>query len=388
MYVIRSFFYIVSFSFALAASFHNELLAQTEHLNAKSVLQSSLSSDEEQLKNLNRYKVIGQQPGKPKFEYLPVKPKSRFQKVRKPASETETANTTAETKPTVPLELSKGDESPPIEKKPEEASSTDISDHLLLVVQGRGTEAYQNYANEISAEDRRLNRIEMKLSSGFVYNSSKANYSYRNYDAGSHMFGLEGAVWLTPLVGIDLSYDSTLNGDLQGFNGAKVAAKQDWTKFNFVGRHFFSSSIDATSIEAGLFFSENRMSVPSDEKLRANLKSSGIGARAKLTVPTSAKFAWNYGFEIMPRVSHTEGSSGINLMSGTGADSSRIGISIGNQWNYSRHGQFFWDLSLSSEKNLFTGSANLTDPESGQTPNGVSVNNTWTIFRIGYGWGK
>lgn len=382
-------------------------------LMSETLLQSGSASSVDSGLQSGRYESTS----KTAFKYLPVKAKPKglvipSRKRRDPAQVAEGAMAEASTEDTIASTKSndKGSkesapessvnkaatsskESAPEttaaqEKESAKNSTENVSGHIYKVFSGHGAEAYAEYAQDIDGNDRRLNRLELETVAGFMSNGSRSNYAYRNYDSFSHVLGVNGNIWLTPLVGITGGYETTLNADVAGYNGARVSAKQDWTNIGILGRHYFGLKKTSPFIQGGLLYSENRMTLPTDEKLRVNLKSSGIGVGIKWTVPTSPTFAWNFGFEIFPRLSHSEASTGINLQSGNGADSSRLGLSWGSEWISSRQSQIFWNIQMSSEKNVFTGSANLTDPESGRTPTGVSVANTWTFFHIGYRWGQ
>ena len=326
--------------------------AQTTSFSKDPLLQSSQGSDVGTGLKTGRYSTKISTPtgeAKSTFQYLPVKSKPKGLSIRRKPAQDESAGAATATPTAVtsaePQPVSANTEQPvvstaaPETHKPEASSvkaepapESSPQEHLMMVVSGRGAEAYAEYAQDIDENDPRLNRFALETSTGFLYNSSRANYSYRNYDSFSHILSVQGSLWLTPLVGMELGYMTTLNGDVAGYNGARVTAKQDVTRLGFVGRHYFGNKRTSSRVQGGLVYVENRMTVPSDEKLRANLKSSGIGLAMKWSVPSTATFVWNFGAELFPRLSHSEEATGINLLSGSGADTSRIGLSFGTEW--------------------------------------------------------
>ena len=107
-----------------------------------------------------------------------------------------------------------------------------------------------------------------------------------------------------------------------------------------------------------------------------------------LRVPYSHDVAWVIGGSFFPRLQHTEEKTGLDIKSGNNVENTRIGVQVGNEVSLSRQAQIFYEASVSSEKNLFDGSAGIVDPATGATPKNVSVTNTLYMFSLGYRWGN
>jgi hypothetical protein len=61
---------------------------------------------------------------------------------------------------------------------------------------------------------------------------------------------------------------------------------------------------------------------------------------------------------------------------------------FGGEFKLARQNQITWGCTSSFEKNQFNGQANLVDPERGSAPKGVSVENSFFLFSLGYRWGQ
>ncbi len=238
------------------------------------------------------------------------------------------------------------------------------------------------YKEQIHPDDVRLNQIEIGIMAGAISNTSNSNYSFRNYSTFSPQMGIGGKLWLTPFLGLYGQYITSLGADIQ------IPVQHEITELGFDLRKFYGMSRKANSLHYGLFYSEYKLSVPSDDAHRAHLRSSGLGIRLFARVPVAPTYSWIFGGKLVPRLQHHERATGISLSSGSPGESSRVDLSLGGEFKMSRQSQIIWDLTVSHEKNQFSGEASHVDPETGQRPKGVSVNNTLTIFSLGYRWGQ
>lgn len=246
------------------------------------------------------------------------------------------------------------------------------------------------YKEQIHPDDVRLNQIEIGIVAGAISNTSNSNYSFRNYSTFSPQMGIGGKLWLTPFLGLYGQYTTSLGADISSDagTGTHVSVQHEITELGFDLRKFYGMSRKANSLHYGLFYSEYKLSVPSDDAHRAHLRSSGLGIRLFARVPVAPTYSWIFGGKLVPRLQHHERATGISLSSGSPGESSRVDLSLGGEFKMSRQSQIIWDLTVSHEKNQFTGEASHVDPETGQRPKGVSVNNTLTIFSLGYRWGQ
>jgi hypothetical protein len=78
----------------------------------------------------------------------------------------------------------------------------------------------------------------------------------------------------------------------------------------------------------------------------------------------------------------------LDLSSGEAGESTRVDFIIGGELKLARQNQIIWNLTTSFEKNQFNGQANVVDPERGTAPKGVSVENSFVLFSLGYRWGQ
>lgn len=246
------------------------------------------------------------------------------------------------------------------------------------------------YKEQIHPDDVRLNQIEIAIKSGALSNTANSNYSFRNYSTFSPHMGIGGKLWLTPFLGLYGQYITSLGADISSDAGTgnHVSVQHEITEIGFDLRKFYGMSRKANSLQYGLFFSDYKMSVPGDDAHRVHLRSSGLGIKLSARVPVAPTYSWIFGGKLIPRVQHHERATGISLSSGSPGESTRVDLSLGGEFKMSRQSQIIWDLTISHEKNQFSGEASHTDPETGQKPKGVSVNNTLTIFSLGYRWGQ
>ncbi|PIS11299.1 MAG: hypothetical protein COT73_04815 [Bdellovibrio sp. CG10_big_fil_rev_8_21_14_0_10_47_8] len=265
-----------------------------------------------------------------------------------------------------------------------------VLDQVKDIVSGNNQPAVDAYVEQIHPDDVRLNRIEVDISPGVISDNSKSGYSFRNYSTFSPKIGLGAKFWMTPFLGIHGSYTTSMGGDVAGdtSTNSHISAQHEWTELGVDIRRFFGMSRKSNSLEFGLYFSEYKFVVPGDDTSRVGLKSTGVGLRMKTRMPVAPSYAWVFGGKMIPRVQHTEESTGINLSSGSAGESSRVDLSLGGEFKMSRQSQVIWDLTFSFEKNQFNGEADLNDPETGAKPKGVGVQNVFTIFSLGYRWGQ
>lgn len=271
---------------------------------------------------------------------------------------------------------------PPVEPTVVEQVKELVSDNEQPLIEA--------YKEQIHPDDTRLNQLEIDIAPGVIANNSKSNYSFRSYNTFSPKMSIAGKLWMTPFLGVYGQYLTSIGADVSSDPGtnSRTLAQHEIAEFGFDVRKFFGMSRKSNSFQYGLFYSEYRFTIPSDETHRTRIRSSGLGLRMFARVPVAPGYSWIFGGKIIPRVQHQEQSTGISLSSGGSAESSRVDFSLGGEFKFVRQSQIIWDLTVSHEKNQFSGEGNITDPETGQKPKGVSVDNTLTIFSLGYRWGQ
>jgi hypothetical protein len=274
--------------------------------------------------------------------------------------------------------------------KPAVDPEPSVADQVRDLVLGNHSEAIEAYKEQIHPDDIRVNRIEVTVAPGVVSNQSKSSYSFRNYSTFSPKVSLGANFWLTPFMGLYGDYTTTMGSDVSSDagTGSRVSAQHEWTEIGFDVRKFFGMSRKSNSLQFGLHMSEYKFTVPGDEMHRVNLRSSGVGVHLLTRVPVAPSYAWVFGGKLMPRVQHTEMATGLDLSSGEAGESTRVDFIIGGELKLARQNQIIWNLTTSFEKNQFNGQANVVDPERGTAPKGVSVENSFVLFSLGYRWGQ
>ncbi|MDG0814838.1 hypothetical protein [Bdellovibrio svalbardensis] len=262
-----------------------------------------------------------------------------------------------------------------------------ISEQAESLFSSQSEKVYDYYRQEIHPDDIRNNKVEVEFSPLLGYNDSSSNYSFRKYQNFFEALKLKANVWLTPLIGVSGQILFSFGGDIDDANHSKVSAKYENLDLGFNFRKFFGVSRKSNSLEFSVLYSDNNFKVSKDSTMHPRIKSSGVGVGLKGRFPTSMSYAWTVGGTFFPRLQHSESATAVNVSSGSTDENTRIGFDVGGEWKFSRHSQMIWSLGVTSEKNLFTGSATLPDSSTGLIPSGVSVTNTMYLMNLGYRWG-
>jgi hypothetical protein len=246
------------------------------------------------------------------------------------------------------------------------------------------------YQTQFDDSDPRQNKVEIGFAPTYVTNESSSNYSYRDYRSVFPGMNLGANVWLTPGLGLGGNFLFSLGGDTSGdaVTNTRSPARYEFLDIAVKFRKFFGFSPLSKSVEFDLLYSDYKFNVPSDDMYRARLKTTGAGIKMTLRVPTSQDVAWLFGGSFFPRLQHSENKTGVDISSGDNVENTRIGFQIGSEVKLSRESQVFYEASVSSEKNLFDGTATLPDPATGASPKNVSVTDTMYMFSMGYRWGN
>jgi len=265
-----------------------------------------------------------------------------------------------------------------------------VGEQVVDILKGGTDRTGEVYREQIHPDDIRNNRVELDVGTGMIYNNSTANLAYRNYYSFAPSMNAGAHLWLTPLAGISAHYLSTYSETVPSTSAlaTSVNVKSEWAQLSFDFRKFFGMSRRANSLNYGLMYSQYKLNVSASEPTRPGLLTSGLGLYLNLRIPTAPSYAWTFGGDISPSLSHSETSTALNLQSGSSVQASRLGFALGGEFKLSRENQLIWSLGVKVEKDQFSGTSNLSDPSTGLTPTGVNVTNTWTYFNLGYRWGQ
>jgi hypothetical protein len=132
----------------------------------------------------------------------------------------------------------------------------------------------------------------------------------------------------------------------------------------------------------------SRLSVSSDETSRASLRSTGLGLGFKMRLPTESHYNWIVGGTLYPKVNHSESATTGAGQSGGRGESVKLDFELGGEIEAHRRSQFLWIVGYGFERNTFTGSPGVGDPQNGASPKNVGVTTTALSFGLGYRWGR
>ncbi|GIL18787.1 MAG: hypothetical protein BroJett040_25380 [Oligoflexia bacterium] len=314
---------------------------------------------------------------------MPESLKKKKNKKPKKAPASEAAPVAARPEPAKAIEIKESQ----TEKDTKDEAS--FSDQMKSLIDGDRSQI-EAYKEQVHSDDVRLNRVEIEVTPGVMYNASRASMSYRNYQQFAPTLGFGAELWLTPLFGIRGKVTNTMGSDVSSNASTtnRVPAKNEWSDLALDFRKYFGLSRKSNSLTFGLHYSNYQFLVPSDELTRIRTRSSGFGVHLVGRLPTAPSYTWVFGGFVQPRLTHVEASTGLNLQSGTGQESSKIGISLGGEFKMSRQHQIIWELGTQFERNQFNGSSNIVDTETGVVAQSVSVTNSWSFFSLGYRWGR
>lgn len=300
-------------------------------------------------------------------------------------SATESAKKTTE-KTTDKKEKQEAEEKPSETKQVQEPSLKEQAESLFS---SKAQEIYDFYRDQVNPDDPRNNRVELDIKPLVAYIDSQSNYSYRNYQSFFDALKVKSNVWFTPRIGVtgQIMFSLAADVDSIGSNNSRIPAKHEFVDLGVNFRTFFGVSPKSSSMQFSVIYSDNKMTVPSDNTSRSRLKTQGFGVNFQARIPSSENYSWLAGGSFFPRLQHTESATGATFTSGSPADSARFGVEVGGEWKFSRNNQILWELNGSVERNVFDGVAASSDPSTGLTPSNVSVTNALYMFSLGYRWG-
>ncbi|MGE3975610.1 MAG: hypothetical protein AB7F59_13875 [Bdellovibrionales bacterium] len=258
------------------------------------------------------------------------------------------------------------------------------------MVIGGSPQSLDEYRSFLPPDDPRRNLLEIQVAPLFLYNESTSSYWYRSYNNFAPGFSLASNIWFTPLFGIEVGYKKTIAGSVRNSPSSEsyASAAHEWMNAGLRFRRFFGMGKSVPVFTLGLDYREYTFKLPAEEQQRVRLKSGGPRVTAETKIPSGLRYQWVYGLEVAPFTKTQELTSGVVHQSGTESETFGIGFSAGGEYKLARTSRMFFKLSYYMERSLYSGPANRADPNTGTTPTNVPVNNTFTMFELGYIWGR
>ncbi len=275
-----------------------------------------------------------------------------------------------------------------IQRESSPSSEPGISEQMASLFSEGAGQIANFYKIKAHPDDLRQNKVELDFTPVLAYVDSQSNYSPRSYFNVFQGMDLGARVWFTPLIGVSGHMMFSLAGDMREAQGG------DYTQTYFENmdlafrlRNFFDADLLAKSVEFSLHYIEQKVQPSADSPTRMRLKTQAVGLGMTARVPTSKDYAWTFGGVFYPRMQHAESVSVSGYNSGSPEESVGMTLQLGGEWKFSRHSQILWGLESQLQRNVFSGAAAAADPNSGLTPNNVSVQQALYLFSLGYRWG-
>ncbi len=235
--------------------------------------------------------------------------------------------------------------------------------------------------------DIKKNLVEVQTEAFIVYNDSNSFYKFRDYNTFAQGLGVGVDVWVTPDIGIETSYKTTVNATMNGLDhSTQLKYSETWIDFAIEIRSEFEAARSPYFITK-LGYSDHQKKTPIDNVDRATLRTTGPIIEFETFLPTSNTQVWNLSLEVNPFQTHKEKAVGANLGSGDRAKTWLWGVGVGSRTVFNRKYQFNWSLDYSCEKIVFDGASRQANPWPGTTLTDVSIMNSLLFFNIGFVWG-
>jgi hypothetical protein len=385
----------------------NECLAQLDSSSAVLLRASPANESAPAPKSLDssRYRVrlpesrkavsddLDEKPGTVIATPVPTKAQTKIKNSAPPTSPPTVEVPLSDATPKIEPEIGTSETPSPPKASPanpqmEVVTEKPVTEQFRMLILGGSDEDISDYKKQIHPQDPRTNLLDISLAPGYFYQASQSSYQYRRYNTNGPGLGLGMSLWLTPFFGVQTDWFSSLNASQKGPGGNVVAAELQDFQAGIRFRKHFGYSRRAAFISWGLDFHDATHKVSRDGTNAVGKRTQGFSLGLEAVIPTSVGYAHQFQIDFRPTLTHGELISGNTVRSGTKNETSGVALGVGGQWTLDRRNQLFWRTQLSVERNLFSGQASAPDPSTGQTPQGVSVNNTMLMFQFGFKWGS
>lgn len=284
-----------------------------------------------------------------------------------------------------PVEQVSSQEVPQEQESDENSNLLERLRVLILGVDDDELESLKRRKKKLSDAE---NSVEVYISPTYFYHDSSSTYTIRNHSSSSPGYTVGLSLWLSPFFGIEGETQSSLGSSITSLSDNSINALQ-LTKSR-IGLSFRSIDIDSPLTPQTLWrisYFDFTSKTSSDTGSRVSTQSNGVQISFEAKLPSSVSYSHRLGVSIEPRLSHKEKSGSQNIKSGKTNTSAAISALVGGEVKFNRKSQIFWSLQHRYERNLFKGQSSQADPETGNTPNGLNVDQGLTLFSIGYRWG-
>jgi len=377
----------IGFSLALPAQ------AQLDPTTSVLLRPSGKNSGQPSLES-SRYKVrtpesrkeddLSETPGTLIPSAVPTRESRKSRPVEKPNAVTEATviNTARESSTNPAPETAATTPTPDIQDSP-----PPVTVQVRELIFGGRDEDIQEARAQIQPEDPRHNIVSVSIAPAYFYTASNSSYSYRNYNSHGPGFALGMNVWLTPFMGLQSRYFSSVSSGVR--DGALNTVEMDTQEFEagIRFRKHFGYSLKSAQLNWGIDYHDASNKVAREATTLVGRKTSGLSLALEAIIPTSVSYAHLLDVRVRPMQHHSESQTTVTAKSGTKNETNGLALAVGGQWTLDRRNQLFWKSQYSVERNLFEGRASQAD-EHGHRPTGVSVTNSLMMFYFGFKWGS
>lgn len=283
-----------------------------------------------------------------------------------------------------PVEAAKEETPAPTATEPTQPVTLQMKELIL----GGSNQDIDDFRKTIHPEDPRANVLGISIAPGYYYNGSSSGYSYRRYHSSGPAIGLGMNLWLTPFFGIQSKFFSSVSASQRSGGINEVPTDIQTFEAGIRFRKYFGITRKAPQLSWGIDYHDGMNKISKEATTAVGRKSSGLSLALEGEVPTSNIYSHLFQLDIRPRLKHSEMNTAVTARSGTKNQTNSVGLSVGGMWTLDRRNQVFWKTQYLVERNLFDGTASKTDPDTGATPDGVSVTNSLLMFYFGFKWGS
>lgn len=306
----------------------------------------------------------------------------------KPSSTPKTVKTEKSKKPVVSVEAPDAKEEK-VTNTEEQKENKNIAEKVREIFLGGDQESISEYKEQLHAEDPRQNVANITVAPGLFYYDSSSAYWYRRYHSSGPGLTAACDIWVTPFMGVNIDYFTTLAAELDVDPTSKKAALVDhrYTNLALQFRKYATLSRKSPRFNLGIGFSDYQLIIPKEEANRSRISSSGLLLSFQAAVPKTINSAWSFGTVLYPKLKIKEERAATEIKSGTSSQAYGVKFYFGQIFTLDRHNQIFWRASHRLDKSVYSGTATPADPVTTSSPQGVVVTTGATLFEVGYTWG-